>query len=266
MKINFIGGLPRSGSTLLCNILNQNPKFHATQTSGCMELMTRIKNNWNSIDEHMVAPEASNDEILRSVLKGVLFNYQQNKEVVFNKSRGWHAAIPMLEWVLGEKPKILCPVRDIRDIISSFELLWRKQQHKGQIPGQADNWLQFETLERRINHFSSNDHPIGVSYNRLNEAIRMGFGECLCLVPFEELTNNPEQTMKDIYNFIGEDYFEHDFNNVEQITKEDDRLWGFDNLHKIRKKVEPIEPRYPEVLGDLADQFGDELNFWNKET
>ena len=32
-KINVICGLPRSGSTLLCNILNQNPDFHASSTS-----------------------------------------------------------------------------------------------------------------------------------------------------------------------------------------------------------------------------------------
>lgn len=35
-KYYFISGLPRSGSTLLANILAQNPRFHATATSGIL--------------------------------------------------------------------------------------------------------------------------------------------------------------------------------------------------------------------------------------
>jgi len=38
-EIYFINGMPRSGSTLLCNILAQNPEFHVTPTSGLSELV-----------------------------------------------------------------------------------------------------------------------------------------------------------------------------------------------------------------------------------
>ena len=39
MKLHVITGLPRSGSTLLCNILNQNPKFNATSTSTVVSML-----------------------------------------------------------------------------------------------------------------------------------------------------------------------------------------------------------------------------------
>ena len=36
---HFISGLPRSGSTLLAALLKQNPRFHASMTSGLGSLV-----------------------------------------------------------------------------------------------------------------------------------------------------------------------------------------------------------------------------------
>ena len=36
--VHFVSGLPRAGSTLLMNLLAQNPKVHATATSGLHEI------------------------------------------------------------------------------------------------------------------------------------------------------------------------------------------------------------------------------------
>lgn len=33
-KLSLVSGLPRAGTTLLCQILNSNPTFHVTPTSG----------------------------------------------------------------------------------------------------------------------------------------------------------------------------------------------------------------------------------------
>ncbi len=33
--------------------------------------------------------------------------------------------------------------------------------------------------------------------------------------------------------------FAHNFNHVEQVTQEDDTVYGFKDLHQIRNKVEP---------------------------
>ncbi len=38
-KLHFISGLPRSGSTLLSAIFNQNPEFHAAMSSPVASLM-----------------------------------------------------------------------------------------------------------------------------------------------------------------------------------------------------------------------------------
>ena len=38
-RIAFQSSLPRSGSTLLSNIVGQNPEFHVTPTSGLLDLL-----------------------------------------------------------------------------------------------------------------------------------------------------------------------------------------------------------------------------------
>ena len=44
--LQFVSGLPRSGSTLLMNLLGQNPAHHVTPTSGLIHLMRGLIGTW----------------------------------------------------------------------------------------------------------------------------------------------------------------------------------------------------------------------------
>jgi len=55
--------------------------------------------------------------------------------------------------------------------------------------------------------------------------------------------------MTRIYNYLELPYFEHDFDNIEQITQEDDSVYGIYGDHAIRKKLEPLPNDYREILG-----------------
>ena len=50
LPIFFVAGLPRSGSTLLMNLLGQNPQNHVTPTNGLIDLIIRIRNTWAQND------------------------------------------------------------------------------------------------------------------------------------------------------------------------------------------------------------------------
>jgi len=259
-KYYFISGLPRSGSTLLCNILAQNPRFHATGTSGIMDIMFGVRNSWNNLVEFKAAP---NDAGLKRVLKGILENFYADidKPVIFDKCRGWTSLITMAEEAIGEKAKILVPVRDMRDVLASFEKLWRENSGTTQIAQESMNYFKFQTVEGRTDVWMQADQPVGLSYNRITDAIKRGLGDRMFLIDFDDMTTDPKGTFKKIYEFLGEEYYEHNFDHVEQVTWEDDSIHGFKNLHTIRNKVEPIPPRWPKVLGSFAEKFGT-LNFW----
>lgn len=254
-KIYFISGLPRSGSTLLCNLLAQNPKFNSTATSGCLDVLFAIRNNWDTLIEHKAGPCP---ERQKNVLKAAFAAYHSDMEkpIVFDKSRGWLAYIEFIENIIGEKVKVLVPIRPVIDILASFEMLYRETSKVRRAPGEAENYFQFQTVQGRCNYWMKPEQPVGLALSRLGDVTRRGLSDRLHFVQFDKFTSNPGQSMKEIYAFLGEKYFEHNFNHVEQVTKEDDDVFGFVNLHKIRNKIEPVKSRAREVLGqDICEFF-----------
>ncbi len=262
-KYYFIAGLPRAGSTLLCNILAQNPRFLTTATSGIMDVMFGVRNTWDNLIEFKANP---NPDAKLRVLRGILDSYyaDSDKSVVFDKCRGWLSLLEMAESVLGHKAKVLVPVRDIRDVLASFEKLWREASKSKQIGQEGANYFAFQTVEGRTETWLRPDQPVGLAYNRIKDAINRGYADRMLLVDFEDLTARPEQTMQVIYEFLGEKFYRHDFENVKQVTFEDDSVHGIPNLHTIKSKVRPMPPQWPLILGPFAEKYG-QLNFWNKK-
>jgi sulfotransferase len=249
---HFISGLPRSGSTLLANILAQNPRFETTASSAILGIIMNIREQWDPL-----FAATPNEQGKIDVMRGVLHSFYQRspRPVIFDKCRGWIAVLEMAELLLERKAKVLVPVRDMRDILSSFEKLWRKNTGINQIPQEKAYPLQFQTLEGRCDVWLQKAEPVGLAYSRIEDALLRGFRDRMHFVHFEELTSRPRETMRGIYQFLGEESFEHDFDHVEQVTWEDDAVHGFKGLHDIRSKVEPIGPQYPQVLGKLADKY-----------
>ena len=50
--------------------------------------------------------------------------------------------------------------------------------------------------------------------------------EKVLFIKFEDLCINPKKELKRIYSYLGLKEFQHDFDNVEQLTVEDDRVHG----------------------------------------
>lgn len=255
--IHMISGLPRSGSTLLCNILAQNPEMHSTPTSACHEALFVLRNAWGEWVEHRAAKSLSNN--LQPVLNATINAYHNtDRPVVIDKGRGWLSLIELAEFALDRKVKIIVPVRGIPQILSSFEKLHRKTQAKDQ-----GNYFQAQTIQGRSEHLLGAEQVLGLAYNRLKDAMMRGLGDRLCLVEFDDLTHNPKETLEDIYKFLELPNFEHDFTSVEQYTHEDDSVHGMD-LHTIRKDVKPIKDDSASVLGvDLCKQYTG-TEFWRK--
>jgi len=259
--IHFMAGLPRSGSTLLCNILNQNPRFHATSTSGILDIVLAIRNQWENVNEFRASP---NKEGKNAVVKGILQNYYSTIErpVIFDKSRGWCGYIELAEHILERKIKILVPVRTITDILASFEQLWRNQAHEWQFPQEKSNYYEWQTVEGRADVWMKNDQPVGIAYNKIRDALSRGFADRMLFVEFEYLTSAPEETMKQIYNFLEEDYYKHDFNHVIQTTSENDDIHGIPGLHTIRPVVKPVISNAADVLGKSVIGKYSNAEFW----
>ena len=82
---------------------------------------------------------------------------------------------------------------------------------------------------------------------------------------FEDLTTNPEKELKRIYNYLELPYYNHDFNNVEQMTIENDVIHGIFGDHKIERQIRPVKENYNEILGkENADRLRTHYDWFYK--
>lgn len=255
-KIFFQSSLPRSGSSLLQNVFLQNPEFYGTPTSGVLELLFASRSNFTNSPEFKAQDQETMKNGFKSFCKNGLegfFNGITDKPYIIDKSRGWGIHYDFLNFFY-EEPKIVCMVRDLRSIFASMEKNYRKNQHldsgivnHGQMKG--------TTTEKRVDIWA-NSQPVGMAIERLYQIFKEGKNKHILFVRFEDLCETPKTEMERIYNFFGLPYYEgHDFNNVEQITQEDDTVYGIYGDHTIKQKIEPQKKDYKEVLGNHTCDF-----------
>lgn len=259
-EIFFVSGLPRSGSTVLMNLLAQNENVFCTPTSGLHQILYENKNIWNSVIEHKADKNAGNDENLVRVLGSILKNYHNtDKPYVIDKCRGWGQSIEMVEKVLGRKIKIIAPVREISEILASFEVLYRNGIYKFPAPGPMPECI---STSGRVDHWASLSGEVGIAYSVLRDAFQRGLGDRFLLVDYNYLTNEPEITMEGIWKFLGLPPAIHDFNNIINQTPEDDSVYNYVNLHTIKSKMVPNKPKAIEILGhDICNNIKG-YEFW----
>ena len=69
--------------------------------------------------------------------------------------------------------------------------------------------------------------------------------------------------MAKVWQYLGLDFDAHDFENVEQYTKEYDVGWPYGD-HTIRSTVRPLELDYNEILGkQLSTTLKEKFNWIN---
>ena len=112
-EVFFVNGMPRSGSTLLCNVLAQNPDFHTTPTSGLSELIRQLNNSWKT--ESILKASETPEKKLK-IIKDLFQSYHSDTDrpVVFNKSRGWCTLIELVENALQKENTKWCQSCQLR--------------------------------------------------------------------------------------------------------------------------------------------------------
>jgi sulfotransferase len=242
---HFISGLPRSGSTLLTAILKQNPKFHSYISDPLHDYAKSIlQTTHNSVGMETAVPVEKRKELIRG-----LFNtfYKDCPEVCFNTNRAWTSQTSMIKDLFPNAKMIIC-VRDLFWIFDSFEQLNSKNPytikalyHHRDLPSVHERTHLLMNVEGGYVH-----GPLTC----LSQALYSNEKDMLCVVDYEALSKYPEETMRKIYQFLGEPWFEHDFDNVEDEYDEFDEQTNIKGLHSVRRRVE-YKARKPILPADL---------------
>lgn len=248
-KVFFNSSLPRSGSTLLQNLLMQNPEIYSTPTSGVIEFLLTARTIYTTGDAFKAQDPNEMQKAFQGFCKEGLYGYFNSltdRPYAIDKSRAWLGNYRFSNFI-EPNPKIIVMVRDLRGIFASMEKNYRKNPHKDpQIVNGAK--LKNMNANTRLDHFSVSP-PIGPALEWLYDSIQQGYDKNVLFIRFEDFTRNPETEIKRIYNYLELPYFKHDFNNVEQLTHENDVIHGIFGDHKIKSKIEPLVEDYVDALG-----------------
>jgi len=261
--LNAIAGVPRSGSTLLCNILNQNPAFHATDTSAIPEIMGTLTSTISinaEIQGLLAVDSEKTEQRIREAMRALVSSwYSEMDKVVFDKSRGW-AFHGVLLADLFPEAKIIATVRDLRNVFGSIE----KQHRKAPFFDMATNPMD-KTIMQRADVMMSPTGMIGTCVVGLQDLI----SRCpkrVHVVRFESLAHDPKTNLSEIYEFLELEPYEHDFDNIENVSNEPDHLYLNKFPHNGDGKVEKTDRNaWQEYLTpDLAQMIHSRYPDYNK--
>jgi sulfotransferase len=252
-KYHFLAGLPRSGNTLLSSILNQNPDIYSSPLSTTLAILS---NTHDFIQNSQNVKRGNKDNIIQFT-KNILKNYYKDidKSIIIDREKVWGTPInlPLIKNYIDSNPKIIFTVRPVIEILTSFINILPENSYLDQ------EMLAFGYLSK--NYLTKNDNrcdylmqPFGLIDRCLfsiNEIIKSENKEVFCIVQYDEIVNNPQDTMKKIYKFLEIPDYQHDFNNIVKLEKENDEEIGQPkNMHKVRKQLKKISKKPEDVLSD----------------
>lgn len=222
-SLHFLSGIPRSGSTVLSAILNQNPQTHVSTTSGLVHALDGLANTWrdapllNDSD-----PERKKLEHAMRVVATSFHAQETSKPVVIDKSRGWPVPVIIrsMAQVLGRQPKIIATVRSVPDCAASFVRV-----------AKPDNLTAFIEKGELFAHLKA-------AYQTLEAGYR-AFPECFLFVEYEDLLANPKRELDRIHAFLDLPPFDYDLDHIDgsSVKENDEFVHGYAGMHDIKPKL-----------------------------
>ena len=239
-KFIGLGGLPRSGATLLSAILDQNPEIHAEGNSAVCQLMWDMQQScYGPASEQLNATYRG--DTIPSIVSAIPSAYYKDvsANVIVDKCRSWTmpSNMAMLQKYFVESPRVIVMERPIVDICKSFKALHRSNGKEVEINVDLELRPNSEPVVRSL------DGVIWAKQNNQN-------GNFL-FISYDELVTETERVLASIYEFCEIAPFKHDLNNIINNHPEDD-VGVYDNagLHDVRPTIckRKIDETVPDTM------------------
>lgn len=228
--LHFLSGIPRSGSTVLAAILNQNPITHVSTTSGLVQALDGLASSWSNTG----LLDANDPDRLKlaTIMRGTIdaFYDHTDKPIVIDKSRGWPINLIMsaMTQVLGRTPKIIATVRSIPDCTASFVRIAK--------PTDLDDFMYNSPL---LNHLKTSYISLQNGYNFAPE--------CFLFVEYEDLIKDPKTQLERIHAFLELPEYQYDFENIDgsSVQEDDENIHGYAGMHDVQSILQKQHDQSP---------------------
>ena len=255
---SFIGvtGLPRSGSTLLCQMLAMHPDIACEGSSSplCNALlgMRRMISDDQFFLSQLDTTFDSSYANLAAAMEGFLRGWYRNsgdKQAVVDKNRAWLHCIEMLLAIAPEAKLIIC-IRELGQIYGSIEA----QHQKTILVDFIDHLADYDRFGRADILFAK-DKAIGSplislhAVQDLPESVR----KHLYFLRFEDLVEQPAACMSHIYAWLGLAPHQIDPDKLEIGPQESDSHYHMKYLHNQHEQI--AKPKRHEISPRIQAQI-----------
>jgi len=242
MAPKFVGvtGLPRAGSTLLCQMLAQHPEIECDGLSSPLCNMVLGMRRMISDDQFFLAQLDYSFERsyahLASAMQGFLrgWNRDCGKKAVVDKNRAWLHAVELLLQLEPDAKLIVC-LRELGQIYGSIEA----QHQRTILMDFKDHLSDFDRFGRADMLFAK-DKAIGAPLISLHAVADLpkAVQERLYMLRFGDLIERPEALMSQIYSWLGLSPLQINPQKLAMIgPRESDSHYGMKYLHKQSERV-----------------------------
>jgi len=260
----FVGvtGLPRAGSTLLCQLLAQHPEIHCEGHSSplCNALlgMRRMVSDdsffLSQLDHSFERSYAHLTSAMRGFLQG--WHHDCESRVVVDKNRAWLHAIELLLHLEPEAKLIVC-IRELGQIYGSIEA----QHQRTILIDFIDHLADFDRFGRADMLFAK-DKAIGSPLISLHAVLDLpkAVQDRLYFLRFEDLMAQPAVCMSHVYAWLGVAPLEIDIERLTVGEQESDSHYHMKYTHKRAERIAPpkrheIPPRIQAQIESACSWF-----------
>ena len=250
-QLFFLVALPRSGNTLFASIMNQNPEIAATPNSITLEIMKDLF----LLKQTDVFQNFPDHKSLDNVLDVVYDNYYKDWPQRVIIDRGPVMTAPNLHLIQKhfKRPfKCIVLLRDVLDVLASF-MKWYTEN-----PDAFPNRFGLKNDEEKLFKIMNVDGAVAKELEAIKNSYN--YPEMCHYIKYNDLVAQPEQEFRKIYQFMGLPYFNHRFENLQQVEvngmKYDDTLVG-KNMHNIRPVVRKVDNPYINKIPErIRQEYG----------
>ncbi|OLL33373.1 sulfotransferase family protein [Burkholderia sp. SRS-W-2-2016] len=241
MPAQFVGvtGLPRAGSTLLCQLLGQHPEIHCEGHSsplcnavqGLRRMISDDSFFLSQLDHSFERGYAHLTSAMQGFVRG--WYHDCDRRVVVDKNRAWLQSIEMLLHIEPEARLIVC-LRELGQIYGSIEA----QHQRTILIDFPDHLADFDRMSRADILFAK-DKAIGAPLGALHAVLDLpkAVQERLYFLRFEDLMAKPAACMSHLFAWLGLAPHEIEPDQLTARAHESDSHYRMKYLHRQSGRI-----------------------------
>lgn len=244
-NVIYITGLPRSGSTLLCQILGTHPQIDSPiHSSPLCQTLNQLRHNLSDNEFFLAQLDVDFDltyqrllQAIRGFMNGWLAT--TNKPWVVDKNRGWLMQLDTLH-LIDPQAKLLVCIRELGQIYGSIET-----QHQKTLLIDFPDHLAILSRYTRADKLFGAEGVIGGPLKAIEAVQDMpnALQQRLFYVIYEDFMHQPHKVMEKIYHWLNLPNTSFNSQQLPIKAHESDSYYRFKYPHKTRERLQ-IPPRH----------------------